>query len=217
LIDNGKLALSATQTPYNGPWTAITSPTAAAHVVIKPAVIDGIAYQNDAGPAPLIDNVDQRMVVALYRLTRWLNASEPNIETITHKGIGHGSGPPDDCHNQGRALDFSGLVGSSLGAAFRKTVLGNWGSLPPNGSALRLDPATDPLAFQLFLTAFRFGTFECECNGIGSGNKWPAKNIGDPGGFVIHPDYVDVPPDVLRPAHRDHIHMQLGPTRAPTA
>ena len=30
-----------------------------------------------------------------------------------------------------------------------------------------------------------FGTFECESNGIGAGHKWPAKNIGDVGGFVI--------------------------------
>lgn len=217
LIDNGKLALSATQTPYSGPWTAITSPSPSTHVVVKPAVIDGITYRNDVGPAPLIDNVDQKMVVSLYRLTRWLNASEPTIDTINHLGIGHGSGTPDDCHNQGRALDFSGLAGTSLGAAFSKKILTNWGNLPANGTALRLSPTTDPLSFQLFLTAFRFGTFECECNGIGPANKWPAKNIGDSGGFVIHPDYVDVPPQVLRPAHQNHIHMQLGPTRAPIA
>ncbi|WP_025037870.1 hemopexin repeat-containing protein [Bradyrhizobium sp. DOA9] len=217
LIDHGKLALSATQTPYSGPWTAITSPSPSTHVVIRPPIIDGITYQDDAGPAPVIDNVDQRMVVALYRFARWVNASEPTIDMIKHLGIGHGIGPANDCHNQGRALDFSGLVGTSLGTPFNKRILTNWGNLPSTGSALRLNPATDPLAHQLFLTAFRFGTFECECNGIGAANKWPVKNVGDPGGFVIHPDYVDVDVPPLRPSHQNHIHMQLGPTRAPTA
>lgn len=213
LIDNGKLSLSATQTPYSGPWTAITSPSPSARVVIKPPAINNVVYQNDAGPAPLIDNVDQRMVVALYRLTRWLNSSEPTVDMIKHKGIGHGAGPPNDCHNQGRALDFSGTVGSSLDAAFTKDILNNWGNLAASGTPLRLNPLTDPLAYALFLKSFRFGTFECECNGIGTANKWPPKNIGDAGGFVIHPDYVDVPPQVLRPAHQNHIHMQVGPTR----
>jgi hypothetical protein len=212
LIDNGKLSLNAARTPYHGPWTAITSPASTTHVVIMPPSVDGVTYENVAGAAPVIDNVDQRMLIALYRLSRWLNASEPTVEKIMHLGIGHGSGPPNDCHNQGRALDFAGVVGASSGVAFTKMVLADWGHRPANGTPLRLDPAVDPVAHQQFLTAFRFGTFECDCNGIGSVNKWPAKNIGDRGGFVIHPDYIDVPPQVLRPAHQNHIHMQVGPT-----
>jgi hypothetical protein len=212
LIDNGKLALNSKTTPYAGPWTGIRSPAAGTRVVIAPPALDGVIYENVAGAAPLIDNVDQRMLVNLYRLARWLNASEPTIEKILHLGIGHGNGPPNDCHNQGRALDFAGVSGSSGGTAFRKTILADWGNRPANGGPLRLDPASDAVAYQQFLTAFRFGTFECECNGIGAANKWPAKDIGDSGGFVIHPDYVDVPPQVLRPAHQNHIHMQIGLT-----
>ncbi len=154
------------------------------------------------------------MVVALYRLTRWLNASEPTVDVVKHMGIGHGIGPANDCHNQGRALDLSGLVGSTAGVAFTRSILTHWGNLPSNGAALRLDAATDPVAADLFLTAFRFGTMECECNGIGTANRWPAKDIGDAGGFVIHPDYIDpAGQNPLRPAHQNHIHMQLGATR----
>jgi hypothetical protein len=216
LIQNGKLSLSPTQTPYNGDWrTIITSPLPSAHVVIRPPTIDGILFENDAGAAPVIDNVDQRMVVALYRFTRWVNASEPDISVVRHKGIGHGAGPPTDCHNQGRALDFSGLDGTSSGSPFDRHVLRDWGNRPVvAGSAMRLDPAVDRLAHDLFRTAHRFGTFECESNGIGPGNRWPAKNIGDVGGFVAHPDYVDEPPPTrpLRAAHQNHIHVQVGPT-----
>jgi hypothetical protein len=79
---------------------------------------------------------------------------------------------------------------------------------------MHLDRATDRLSHDLFRTAFRFGTFECECNGIGAENKWPPKEIGDVGGFVIHPDYIDRPPPArqLRAAHTNHIHMQIGLT-----
>jgi hypothetical protein len=215
LIENSKFTLSTTQTPYVGSWSAgITSPSPTTRVVVKPAQINGIEFINDAGPAPLIDNVDQRMLVALYRLTRWANASKPNIAKIRHKGIGHGSGPSNDCHNQGRALDFSGIDGEVDGIDFDRKVARDWGNKPVvAGVPLRLDPQADPLSFGLFQTAFRFGTFECECNGIGPANRWPPKDIGDRGGFVIHPDYIDSPGENLRARHQDHIHMQVGPTR----
>ncbi len=217
LIQAGAMSLSATQIPYTGNWTTtITSPAPATRVVIQPAQINGVQFINDAGAATLIDNVDQRMVIALYRLTRWVNASEPTVTIVRHKGIGHGGGPPNDCHNQGRALDFSGVDGTSLDVSFDRKILRDWGSKPViPGVAMRLDPTVDKLSHDIFRTVLRFGTFECECNGIGAGNKWPPKDIGDTGGFVIHPDYVDVPPpgQQLRPQHQDHIHMQIGPTR----
>jgi Hemopexin len=215
LIENGKLTLSPTNTPYKGSWqTGITSPTPTTRVVIKPASINNISFTNDAGAAPLIDNVDQRMLVALYRLTLWVNASKPEIAVIRHLGIGHGSGPANDCHNQGRALDFSGIDGTLDGVSFNRKIQRDWGSLAVTaGLSLRLNPDSDLLAHDLFQTVFRFGTFECECNGIGKANKWPVKKIGDVGGFVIHPDYINGPNDNLRSHHQNHIHMQIGPTK----
>ena len=216
LIETGALSLDPARTPYVGNWNiAITSPPPSAHVVVKPPQINLVDFINDAGPAPIIDNLDQRMLIALYRLTRWLNASEPTVNVLRHKGIGHGSGPPTDCHNQGRALDFSGVDGTSDGATFSRVVLRDWGQKPVvPGVAMRLDAAADPLAHDLFRAVHRFGTLECENNGIGLRNTWPPKNIGDLGGFVIHPDYVDGPPpgQQLRPQHQNHVHMQVGPT-----
>jgi hypothetical protein len=73
-----------------------------------------------------MDNIDQRMLMALYWLTRWLNSSAPDIAEVLHLGIGHGSGPPHDCHNQGRALDFSGLRGKVAGTSFHSSVQMHW-------------------------------------------------------------------------------------------
>ncbi|MFC8095438.1 hemopexin repeat-containing protein [Streptomyces sp. NPDC057301] len=215
LIEGGHLFLN---TPYAGSWqTGISKPALGQNLVIKPAVISDTEFQffQHEHPDILLDNIDQRMVVVLYRLIRWLNASEPSVDLIRHKGIGHGNGPPTDCHNQGRALDLSGVAGISAGDLYDRDVALHWGNLPvTSGAAMRLNPTADQLAHDLFRTAFRFGTFECEDNGIGVGNTWPYHDIGETGGRVIHPDYIDQPPPAKqhRPAHQDHMHMQIGVT-----
>jgi Hemopexin len=216
LIESGKLVLRVSQNPYVGSWqTTITAPMPTARVAVQPAKINGIdfIYKDDATSA-LINNVDQRMLVALYRLTRWVNASKPDITVIRHLGIGAGNGPANDCHNQGRALDFSAIEGTLEGVAFVRQVKRDWGDkvvLP--GVAVRLDAVADPLGNGLFRTVYRFGTFEGESNGIGVANKWPPKNVEDGKGYVIHPDYVDGAGESLRAHHQDHIHLQVGATR----
>ncbi|MFJ8648940.1 hemopexin repeat-containing protein [Streptomyces sp. NPDC093546] len=211
LIRRGKLTLKSP--PFVDGPTGIVSPKPAQRVVVSPPAFDGIRYTNQIAPAStIIDNLDQRMLVALYRLTRWTNSSAPDIAELLHLGIGHGGPDPKDCHNQGRAIDLSAIKGEVDGAGFTRSVLKHWGELPrPPGVKVRISPSADPLAYGLFTTVFRFGTFECEGNGIGPQNKWPMPELGE-GGFVIYPDHKN---PGLAAAHQNHFHIQVGVTRLP--
>jgi hypothetical protein len=56
-----------------------------------------------------IQNVEARLAVALYRLTRFLRDSR-HVTRIYHIGIGQGQGANTDPHNTGRAIDFGGVT-----------------------------------------------------------------------------------------------------------
>lgn len=211
LIRRGVLSLKSWTPFVDGP-SGIVSPRPADHVAVEPKVVNGVTFTSTANlTVNWFDNIDQRFLIAIYRLTRWLNGSTPNVTEIRHMGMGHGNGPANDCHNQGRAIDLAGLIGDVSGTPFSLEVQRDWGSVAPAApGGLKLDNA-DPTAQLLFRTAYRFGMFECEANGIGSGNTWPAPDLGGRG-FLIYPDYGGDP--ALRAAHQNHMHIQVGPTRA---
>ncbi|MCX2185535.1 hypothetical protein KV205_34255 [Streptomyces sp. SKN60] len=216
LLRRGKLTLKSPPFVDGTGGSGIVSPTPGQRVVVSPPSFDGIRYTNQIAPAStVIDNLDQRMLIALYRLTRWINASKPDVAELLHLGIGHGNpAHPNDCHNQGRAIDLSGIRGEVDGTAFTRSILKHWGELPPGfqqPGVVRITPALDPLAYGLFTTAFRFGTYECEGRAIGANNKWPMPELAE-GGFVVYPDHKD---HGLAQQHRDHIHMQIGVTNMP--
>jgi Hemopexin len=194
-----------------GPDGKILSLDPTRNVTLEPARVGAVDLVNVIAPASTVcDNLDPRMLVALEKLSRWINAGTANVSAIRHLGIGHGQGASNDCHNQGRALDLAGLSGDWEGTAFTRMVKADWGLQPETTSGFRIDPAADPIGHDLFRRAYGFGTYECECR---TGNAWPPTEIGD-GGFVICPDYVaDTPANQkLRRDHNDHIHMQVGPT-----
>jgi hypothetical protein len=82
-IQAGKFTLKASSTPYAEDWrTGIVTPQPSTRVVVQPTTMGGIAYAHDAVHQTIIDNLDQRMLIALYRLTRWLNSSAPDVSAI---------------------------------------------------------------------------------------------------------------------------------------
>lgn len=211
LAKRNLITLRASQTPYTEDAQGnIVTPKPGQNIALEPAVISGVALINIGNKAAKsTDNIDQRLLIALYRLIRWLNSATETIQSITHLGIGHGRGSSNDCHNQGRALDL-GAIGFELeGTSQTVDVKIDWGTRPcPDPSIFRLTDA-DGSAYSLFLRAYTFGTYECECTRPGQ-NVWPPTTIGE-AGYVICPDYhaADMK---LRSDHNDHIHMQIGVT-----
>ena len=93
-------------------------------------------------------NLDFRNVVGLYKLLEILVRDFGATEML-HAGIGAGRGPCTDCHNTGRAIDFSGLKGSSVitpgspAEAYDIRVMNDWGTRPIKDDSGKVAGAKD--------------------------------------------------------------------------
>jgi hypothetical protein len=233
LVGRGELSLHANTPLRFDSNCQVVSPQPATRLVIEPPVIAGVRFTNVVGPgATVIDNVDVRMAVALYRLARFLNMTW-GVTEILHKGIGHGNAAfPDDCHNTGRALDLSGLRGDlplaqqipGLPSQYDVDVTRDWGNQPvpvlggPNthtwpldlhATTYRINPFTAPIAWALFQAVYNFAAGEfADTSEQRFGNGQPTQ-IGASSRFIIHPDH---PGPGDRAQHQDHMHMQVATT-----
>jgi hypothetical protein len=165
-----------------------------------------------------LNNLDLRMVIFLVWFSYFLK-TDYGVSTIYHLGIGAGKGPPNDCHNQGRALDFVGAAGLLNDKPWEMLVARNWFAQPvcmpvawngiKKGARLdrwpyefhqtnyRLDSATNPNLDQSLDPSFAAALFQYVYNAAAwgcedrPGNPQPATTLGNKSGMIMHPDHAN--------------------------
>ncbi|MGZ3754663.1 MAG: hypothetical protein ACXVAY_15495 [Mucilaginibacter sp.] len=229
-IDGGKVDQTNMTTMFTG--NGVTQKIVKAYR-IKPDVINGIQFKyltSDTATKVIgfIDNVDPRMIVFLFKLTRWLKdtwgpANSVTVTEVHHIGIGHGN--PDhlfDCHNTGRAMDLGGIAGTKGdSSAFTLSILNDWGKKPPVAAAgaqcFRL-AATNGLIYNFARDFDAYAMQQCQDKSQGRDPKTSDTELqqrmfatGQPTvrSFILHPDYPD---PTLRSAHQNHFHVQISTT-----
>ena len=229
-IDGGKVDQTNMTTMFTG--NGVTQKIVKAYR-IKPDVINGIQFKyltSDTATKVIgfIDNVDPRMIVFLFKFTRWLRdtwgpANSVNVTEVDHIGIGHGN--PDhlfDCHNTGRAMDLGGIAGANGdGSAFTLSILNDWGKKPPVAAAgaqcFRL-ATTNGLIYNFARDFDAYAMQQCQDKSQGRDPKISDNELqqrmfatGQPTvrSFILHPDYPD---PTLRSAHQNHFHVQISTT-----
>jgi len=234
-IDGGKVDQTNTTTMFTG--NGVTQKIVKAYR-IKPDVINGIQFKylvSQTNPKIMgyIDNVDPRMIVFLYKFTKWLKdtwgpANNVTVTAVHHIGIGHGNEAHlFDCHNTGRAMDLGGIAGTkSDGSAFTLSIYGDWGQKPAvntNGKACFRLTQSNGLIYNFAHDFDAYAMSQCQDKSQGQDPALSAAYLqqrmfvtGQPtvNGFIIHPDYPDA---ALRQAHQDHFHVQIGPTNYESA
>jgi hypothetical protein len=179
------------------------------------------------GNAP--DRLDPRNALALVRFCRWLSQTW-GVTELHHLGI-DGSAPSDrnDCHGQGRAVDWSGVAGTKDGAAYTLSVLKDWGTVStpstpggtwqPTGTNqvhFRLDDAPgSEFARDFFRSAYNFIAGQWQDHSANPDGPADPSVIGK-GSFIMNPDHPSSNPAPGakngREAHANHLHMQIGVT-----
>lgn len=205
---------------------------------IKSDVINGIQFKYLTNPTTpkimgYIDNVDPRMIVFLYKFTKWLKdtwgpANNVTVTAVHHIGIGHGNEAHlFDCHNTGRAMDLGGIAGTkSDGTAFTLSIYSDWGQKPAvntNGKACFRLAQSNGLIYNFARDFDAYAMSQCQDKSQGQDPALSAADLqqrmfvtGQPtvNSFIIHPDYPDA---TLRQAHQNHFHVQVGPTNYESA
>ena len=126
------------------PDDTITVAGADRKLFVAPSTIEGVEFRylteiNKKGFKKSIvtpmSNLDPRLVVFLWKLARNLSR-DFNVDTIYH--IGFLGKNPNNCHGQGRAVDFAGAAGPD----FDLTIAGDWSSQPVTLQNDYFDPKT---------------------------------------------------------------------------
>jgi hypothetical protein len=219
------------------------------HVIIDPPAICGVNFEQvDAwsgngksikigkSVSRPLGNLDLRMVVFLVWFCFYLRSGY-GATTIYHLGIGAGKGPPTDCHNQGRALDFAGAAGVYGGNyPWEMLTPRNWFAQPVcmpvdwNGykkgskhdrwpyefhdTNCRLDPSTNPFLDASLNPGFAWPFFQYVYNIAAwgcedlPGNPQPPTTLGTRSGRIMHPDHAHSIKDYF-------VHWQGGDGREP--
>ncbi|MGY3677084.1 hypothetical protein [Streptomyces sp. TE33382] len=189
----------------------------------------GTESQIQSGVAP--DRLDPRNAMAFVLMCQTLNTAW-GITQLYHAGIsGDFPGGRNDCHGQGRAIDFVGARGEVLGSEVYFTVFDDWGKihipglttsngdwLPGTGSntsyRLLADSAPDTGAWQFFLELYNFAATNYQDRNTGFEETDNPTEIGNQSRFIMHPDHPKSAPGTPngREAHKGHMHLQIGPT-----
>jgi len=187
------------------------------------------AIQPGAAPGHL----DPRNALALVNLCQYLHANW-GITELYHIGI-DGSDPSvrNDCHGQGRAVDFSGVRGIHPvnGDEVYLTVWNDWGKVYvpgittsngdwPDGTGsntdFRLDHegAPDGYGRNFFRDLYNYIAIEWQDRTFGPEDGSNPTTIGRTSRVIMHPDHPATAPGTKngREAHKSHIHFQIGPT-----
>jgi hypothetical protein len=185
-------------------------------------------------------NMEWRNVVLVTRLTKYLK-DKWGATHLYHIGMGAGGGASNDCHNQGRAIDFAGGMGTVPAdypvAELRNqqwdlNVYHDWGraSDPGPGTYRLQQTPADLIAHAAFFFFQDIWTFlQAHVQEKSSGRCPYDPSTGAPtgddpngdqravgtfgGGFICHPDYVNNGSQDLRTAHANHYHFQVGKTK----
>ena len=140
-----------------------------------------------------LNRLNVRNAVALHRMASLLKARF-GATTLYHVGVGSGQGPSNDCHNDGRALDFVGIK-TTDGTIY--TVYDDWTKQGKKGKFRLL--GTGSVAESLFSALYDEGKKNWN-------DRNPPSQIGE-SSEILHPDH---PNPTFSTMHSAHMHFDLS-------